>query len=58
MNLHDLVPACARVIVPYRPGKPISELAREFGLAESLYCYTGFQRKSVGCESIGPTGYA
>jgi histidinol-phosphate aminotransferase len=31
----DLAPANVRAIAPYPPGKPISELAREFGLAES-----------------------
>jgi histidinol-phosphate aminotransferase len=29
----DLAPAHVRAIAPYQPGKPISELAREFGLA-------------------------
>lgn len=31
----DLAPAHVRAIAPYQPGKPISELAREFGLAEA-----------------------
>lgn len=31
----DLAPAYIRSIAPYQPGKPISELAREFGLVES-----------------------
>ena len=35
MNLCDLAPAHIRSIAPYQPGKPISELARELGLAES-----------------------
>ncbi len=30
----DLAPAYVRAIAPYQPGKPISELAREFGLSE------------------------
>lgn len=30
----DLAPVNVRAIAPYQPGKPISELAREFGLAE------------------------
>ena len=31
----DLAPAHIRAIAPYQPGKPIAELAREFGLAET-----------------------
>ncbi|MBS0346405.1 MAG: histidinol-phosphate transaminase [Proteobacteria bacterium] len=34
MSLCDLAPAHIRAISPYQPGKPISELAREMGLAE------------------------
>jgi histidinol-phosphate aminotransferase len=33
-DLCELSPAYVRAIVPYQPGKPISELAREFGLDE------------------------
>lgn len=35
MNLCDLAPAYIRAIAPYQPGKPIAELAREFGLEEA-----------------------
>ncbi len=35
MVLIDLIPAHLRSIAPYQPGKPISELARELGLAEA-----------------------
>jgi len=35
MNCCDLTPAYVRAIAPYLPGKPISELARELGLAEA-----------------------
>jgi histidinol-phosphate aminotransferase len=35
MNICDLAPAHIRSIAPYQPGKPISELARELGVAES-----------------------
>lgn len=35
MMICDLAPSYIRSIAPYQPGKPISELAREFGLAES-----------------------
>jgi len=34
MDLSELSPAYVRAISPYQPGKPISELAREFGLEE------------------------
>jgi histidinol-phosphate aminotransferase len=35
MSLCDLAPASIRAISPYQPGKPISELAREMGIAEA-----------------------
>ncbi len=35
MHPCDLAPAHIRAIAPYPPGKPISELAREMGLAEA-----------------------
>ncbi len=35
MMICDLAPSYVRSIAPYQPGKPVSELAREFGLAES-----------------------
>lgn len=35
MRVCDLAPAHIRAISPYQPGKPISELAREMGLAEA-----------------------
>ena len=35
MMICDLAPSYIRSIAPYLPGKPIAELAREFGLAES-----------------------
>ncbi len=35
MTLRDRAPAHIRAIAPYQPGKPISELAREMGLAEA-----------------------
>jgi histidinol-phosphate aminotransferase len=35
MSLCDLAPAHVRAIAPYQPGKPISELARELGMAEA-----------------------
>ncbi|MDP2111765.1 MAG: histidinol-phosphate transaminase [Thiobacillus sp.] len=35
MTCCDLAPPHVRAIAPYQPGKPISELARELGLAEA-----------------------
>jgi histidinol-phosphate aminotransferase len=35
MDLCELAPAYIRSIAPYQPGKPIAELAREFGLDEA-----------------------
>jgi histidinol-phosphate aminotransferase len=35
MSIADLAPQYVRAISPYLPGKPISELAREMGIAES-----------------------
>jgi histidinol-phosphate aminotransferase len=35
MDLCEYAPAYVRSIAPYQPGKPISELARELGLAEA-----------------------
>ncbi len=35
MPIQDLAPSYIRSIAPYQPGKPIAELAREFGLQES-----------------------
>ena len=35
MNLRDLAPAHIRDIAAYQPGKPISDLARELGMAEA-----------------------
>ena len=35
MNVRDLAPANVRAIAPYVPGKPISETARELGIAEA-----------------------
>ncbi len=34
MNISDLAPQYIRSIAPYQPGKPISDVARELGLAE------------------------
>ncbi|MBI3045051.1 MAG: histidinol-phosphate transaminase [Betaproteobacteria bacterium] len=35
MDICDLAPGYVRAIAPYQPGKPISELAREMGVAET-----------------------
>lgn len=35
MSICDLAPAYIRAIAPYQPGKPISDVARELGMAEA-----------------------
>ncbi len=35
MSICDLAPAYIRAIAPYQPGKPISDVARELGMAET-----------------------
>ena len=35
MSVEDRAPAHVKVIAPYQPGKPISDLARELGLDEA-----------------------
>src|SRR5437870_11449327 len=36
MNVVDRVPEYIRKLVPYQPGKPIEELEREYGIADSI----------------------
>ena len=40
MNYTELAPSYVRAIAPYQPGKPISEVARELGLAEKAISKT------------------
>ena len=36
MNVVDRVPEYIRKLVPYQPGKPIEEVEREYGIANSI----------------------
>lgn len=51
MSLCDLAPAYIRAIAPYQPGKPISELQREFGLKEVV-------KLASNENPLGPSPYA
>jgi histidinol-phosphate aminotransferase len=51
-NLCDLAPANVRAIAPYQPGKPISELAREFGLAESSIVKLASNENPLGVSPL------
>jgi histidinol-phosphate aminotransferase len=48
----DLAPAHVRAIAPYQPGKPISELAREFGLAESAIVKLASNENPLGVSPL------
>ena len=50
---NQFAPEYIRAIAPYQAGKPISEVAREFGLDTEKDHQTGVQRKSVGYAGIG-----
>ena len=49
MNYADLAPAYVRAIAPYQPGKPISEVARELGLAEKDIIKLASNENPLGC---------
>jgi histidinol-phosphate aminotransferase len=51
-NFFELAPACVRAIAPYQPGKPISELAREFGLAESSIVKLASNENPLGVSPL------
>jgi len=55
MTPRDLAPAHIRAIAPYQPGKPIAELAREMGLAESDIVKLASNENPLG---IGPRARA
>ncbi len=55
MHACDLVGAHIRAIAPYQPGKPISELAREMGLAEADIVKLASNENPLG---IGPRARA
>jgi len=50
-NLCDLAPSYVRSIAPYQPGKPISELAREMGLAPEQIVKLASNENPLG---VGP----
>jgi histidinol-phosphate aminotransferase len=49
----DLAPANIRAIAPYQPGKPISELARELGLAERTIIKLASNENPLGASPKG-----
>ncbi|OIQ84740.1 histidinol-phosphate aminotransferase 2 [mine drainage metagenome] len=48
----DLAPAHVRAIAPYQPGKPISELAREFGLATDTIVKLASNENPLGVSPL------
>ena len=48
----DLAPANVRAIAPYQPGKPISELAREFGLEEASIVKLASNENPLGVSPL------
>lgn len=48
----DLAPAYVSAIAPYQPGKPISELAREFGLAEDTIVKLASNENPLGISPL------
>lgn len=53
MSLCDLAPVHIRAISPYQPGKPISELAREMGLAEESIVKLASNENPLGVGEKG-----
>jgi histidinol-phosphate aminotransferase len=49
MDYTELAPPYVRAIAPYQPGKPISEVAREFGLKESEIVKLASNENPLGC---------
>ena len=52
MNLCDFVPENIRLIQPYQPGKPISELAREIGLDASTIIKLASNENPLGVSPL------
>ena len=50
MNYTELAPTYVRAIAPYQPGKPISEVARELGLAEKDIIKLASNENPLGCS--------
>ena len=55
MNYADLAPAYVRAIAPYQPGKPISEVARELGIAEKDIIKLASNENPLGCGEAAKT---
>jgi len=54
---HFVAPPHVAAIAPYQPGKPIEELAREFGLDPKQISQARFQRKPAGHASLCTQGH-
>ena len=52
MDYTELAPAYVRGIAPYQPGKPISEVARELGLAEKDIIKLASNENPLGCGAL------
>jgi histidinol-phosphate aminotransferase len=52
MDVCDLAPSYIRSIAPYQPGKPISELARELGLAEAGIIKLASNENPIGVSPL------
>src|SRR5262245_20356964 len=52
MDICDLAPSYIRSIAPYQPGKPISELARELGLAEAGIIKLASNENPIGVSPL------
>ena len=52
MDICDLAPSWIRSIAPYQPGKPISELARELGLAEAGIIKLASNENPIGVSPL------
>src|SRR5215210_4231991 len=52
MSASELAPAHIRAIAPYQPGKPIGELAREMGLAESSIIKLASNENPLGVSPL------
>jgi histidinol-phosphate aminotransferase len=53
MGLADRAPDYVRAITPYQPGKPISELAREMGIAEAGIVKLASNENPLGMSPLG-----
>lgn len=52
MTIAELAPQYIRSIMPYQPGKPISELAREMGLAEASIVKLASNENPLGMSAL------